>query len=172
MKMKFSVLMSVYKNTSENKQNNSRNQTDECRRNSLEEVFRISFVKRIIECHRFLQIFPIGVDQVGHFFSGIIIIGGTGGGAAIGHISINLIRILCGQILLIGHPGQIILIFIPENAVFIVFRNTDAASIGLVAKRPEQSGKALIFPAMVETYAILALLVSILAVSGVAGMAI
>lgn len=49
---------------------------------------------------------------------------------------------------------------------------TSAASIGLVAKRPEQSGKALIFPAMVETYAILALLVSILAVSGVAGMAI
>ena len=49
---------------------------------------------------------------------------------------------------------------------------TSAASIGLVAKRPEQSGKALIFPAMVETYAILALLVSILAVSGVTGMAI
>ena len=39
------------------------------------------------------------------------------------------------------------------------------ASIGLVAKRPEQFGKAMIFPAMVETYAILALLVSILAVS-------
>ena len=29
------------------------------------------------------------------------------------------------------------------------------ASIGLVAKRPEQFGKAMIFPAMVETYAIL-----------------
>ncbi len=41
------------------------------------------------------------------------------------------------------------------------------ASIGLVAKRPEQFGKAMIFPAMVETYAILALLVSILAVSGI-----
>ena len=41
-------LMSVYKNACENKQNNSRNQTDECRRNSLEEVFRISFVKRIL----------------------------------------------------------------------------------------------------------------------------
>ena len=37
------------------------------------------------------------------------------------------------------------------------------ASIGLVAKRPEQFGKAMIFPAMVETYAILALLISILA---------
>ncbi|MCI9274012.1 MAG: V-type ATP synthase subunit K [Clostridiales bacterium] len=38
------------------------------------------------------------------------------------------------------------------------------ASIGLVAKRPNQFGKALLFPAMVETYAVLALLVSLLAV--------
>ena len=44
------------------------------------------------------------------------------------------------------------------------------ASISLVAKRPDQFGKAMIFPAMVETYAILALLVSLLAVFGVAGM--
>lgn len=42
---------------------------------------------------------------------------------------------------------------------------TAAASIGVVAKKPEQFGKAMIFPAMVETYAILALLVSILAVN-------
>lgn len=42
---------------------------------------------------------------------------------------------------------------------------TSAASIGIVAKRPEQFGKAMLFPAMVETYAILALLISILAVS-------
>ncbi|MCR5083165.1 MAG: V-type ATP synthase subunit K [Parasporobacterium sp.] len=41
---------------------------------------------------------------------------------------------------------------------------TAAASIGVVAKQPEQFGKSLIFPAMVETYAILALLVSILVV--------
>ena len=44
------------------------------------------------------------------------------------------------------------------------------ASINLVAKRPDQFGKAMIFPAMVETYAILALLVSLLAVVGVAGL--
>lgn len=44
---------------------------------------------------------------------------------------------------------------------------TAAASIGIVAKKPEQFGKAMLFPAMVETYAILALLVSILAVSGI-----
>ena len=41
------------------------------------------------------------------------------------------------------------------------------ASIAVVAKKPEQFGKAMIFPAMVETYAILALLISILAVTGI-----
>lgn len=44
------------------------------------------------------------------------------------------------------------------------------ASIALVAKRPDQAGKAIIFPAMVETYAILALLISILAVTGIGGL--
>ncbi len=42
---------------------------------------------------------------------------------------------------------------------------TSAASIGIVARKPEQFGKAMLFPAMVETYAILALLVSILAIN-------
>lgn len=41
---------------------------------------------------------------------------------------------------------------------------TAVASIGVVAKKPDEFGKAMILPAMVETYAILALLVSILAV--------
>ena len=44
------------------------------------------------------------------------------------------------------------------------------AAIGLVAKRPDQFGKAMIFPAMVETYAILALLVSILSIFGIANV--
>ena len=46
------------------------------------------------------------------------------------------------------------------------------SGIHLTAKRPDLSGKAIIFAAMVETYAILALLVSILAVSGIGGLAI
>ena len=45
--------------------------------------------------------------------------------------------------------------------------NAAVASIGLVAKRPDQFGKSMIFPAMVETYAILALLISILAINGI-----
>ena len=44
---------------------------------------------------------------------------------------------------------------------------TAAAAIGIVAKKPEQFGKAMLFPAMVETYAILALLISILAISAI-----
>lgn len=44
---------------------------------------------------------------------------------------------------------------------------TAVASIGIVAKKPEQFGKSMLFPAMVETYAILALLISILALNGI-----
>ena len=44
---------------------------------------------------------------------------------------------------------------------------TAAAAIGIVAKKPDQFGKAILFPAMVETYAILALLISILAVTAI-----
>ncbi len=46
------------------------------------------------------------------------------------------------------------------------------AGIGTVAKRPEQMGKAMIFPAMVETYAILALLVSVLSILNIPNIAI
>jgi ATP synthase subunit C. len=38
------------------------------------------------------------------------------------------------------------------------------AGIGVVAKKPDESGKALTIPAMVETYAILSLLISILTI--------
>ena len=41
-----------------------------------------------------------------------------------------------------------------------------AASIALIAKRPEEMGKAIIFPAIVETYAILGLLASFLMYNG------
>jgi len=44
---------------------------------------------------------------------------------------------------------------------------TAVASIGVVAKKPDQFGKAMLFPAMVETYAILALLISILSVTNI-----
>ena len=49
---------------------------------------------------------------------------------------------------------------------------TSVAAINLVAKRPDQFGKAMLFPVMVETYAILALLISLLAVMNVGAMPI
>lgn len=50
--------------------------------------------------------------------------------------------------------------------------NAAVASINLVSKSPDQFGKSMIFPAMVETYAILALLISILAIFGLANVAV
>ena len=46
------------------------------------------------------------------------------------------------------------------------------ASIGMFCKRPETFGKAIILPAMVETYAILALLISILSIFGIGGLSV
>ncbi|MBN2058598.1 MAG: V-type ATP synthase subunit K [Candidatus Saganbacteria bacterium] len=42
-----------------------------------------------------------------------------------------------------------------------------ASGIHLIAKRPEETGKAIIIPAMVETYAVIGLLATILMVSGI-----
>lgn len=44
---------------------------------------------------------------------------------------------------------------------------TAVAGVGIVAKKPDHSGKAITLAAMVETYAILALLISILALYGI-----
>jgi V/A-type H+-transporting ATPase subunit K len=49
---------------------------------------------------------------------------------------------------------------------------TCVASINLVAKRPDQFGKSMLFPVMVEMYAILALLISFIAMGNVSGMSI
>lgn len=43
-----------------------------------------------------------------------------------------------------------------------------AAGIGIIAKRPDQVSKGMTFAAMVETYAVLALLVSFLMLNGIA----
>lgn len=42
-----------------------------------------------------------------------------------------------------------------------------AAAIGIIAKKPEEMAKGITFAAMVETYAVLALLISILAIFGI-----
>jgi len=46
---------------------------------------------------------------------------------------------------------------------------TSAACISLTAKRPEEGGRAILFPALVETYAVVALLAAILIVGWLTG---
>lgn len=83
-------------------------------------------------------------------------IGLLGGGMAELDVATGLL--IFGACLPIGIVGLISAINQGKTAV---------AAIGIVTKKPEQFGKAMLFPAMVETYAILALLISILAVNAI-----
>ncbi|NLX93489.1 MAG: V-type ATP synthase subunit K [Clostridiales bacterium] len=49
---------------------------------------------------------------------------------------------------------------------------TAASGVGIIAKKPDQSGKAITLAAMVETYAVLALLISILAIFSITNLTI
>ena len=94
-------------------------------------------------------------------------------GLLVAFLTLSKIGVLGGQIADISLvPG--LLIFstcLPVGLVSLVSARhrgrPAAAAIGIVAKKPDQFGKAMLFPAMVETYAILSLLVSILAVTGI-----
>ena len=83
-------------------------------------------------------------------------VGLLGGGAAAINVQTGLL--ILAACLPIGIAGLISAIYQGK---------TSAASIGIVAKKPDQFGKAMLFPAMVETYAILALLISILSVTAI-----
>jgi V/A-type H+-transporting ATPase subunit K len=87
-------------------------------------------------------------------------IGVLGGSSDITFIKGMLYLVSCMPMIIVGYTSAI------RQA------KASVASIGVVAKRPDQFGKAMIFPAMVETYAILALLISMLAVNGVSGLII
>lgn len=83
-------------------------------------------------------------------------VGLLGGGAA--DLSISTGLLIFTACLPIGIVGLISAVHQGRTAV---------ASIGIIAKKPDQFAKAMLFPAMVETYAILALLVSFLAVTAI-----
>ncbi len=89
-------------------------------------------------------------------------------GLLIAFVTLSRIGILGGEF---PDPVTGMLIFVACLPIAIVGLisgihqgKTSAASIGIVAKKPDQFVKAMLFPAMVETYAILALLVSILSI--------
>lgn len=94
-------------------------------------------------------------------------------GLLVGFITLSKIGLLGGGNVAISLPTGLMILAacLPIGIVGLISGKSQgqcsAASIGIVAKRPDQFGKAMLFPAMVETYAILALLISILAVSNI-----
>lgn len=131
----------------------------------------------------------IGVGIAGQAASGVIsedpskfakvlimqLLPGTQGlyGLIIGFVTLSKIGLLGGGVSDISvQTGLMVLAAcLPIGIVGLISGKsqgkTSAAAIGIVAKKPEQFGKAMLFPAMVETYAILALLISFLAVSAI-----
>ncbi|MBO7709956.1 MAG: V-type ATP synthase subunit K [Lachnospiraceae bacterium] len=93
-------------------------------------------------------------------------------GLLVTFITLSQIGILGGTAVSDTHTGLMYLLAcLPIALVGLVSAyhqgRTSVASIGIVAKKPDQFGKAMLFPAMVETYAILALLVSILTITNI-----
>ena len=132
----------------------------------------------------------IGVGRAGQAAAGLVtedpsqfsralilqLLPGTQGiyGLLIAFIALSNIGLLGGQVdtsMSVGTGLMYLFACLPMAFVGLVSAmqqsKASVASIGLVAKRPDQFGKTMIFPAMVETYAILALLISILAINGI-----
>ena len=132
----------------------------------------------------------IGVGRAGQAAAGLVtedpsqfsralilqLLPGTQGiyGLLIAFIALSNIGLLGGQVdtgMSVGTGLMYLFACLPMAFVCLVSAmqqsKASVASIGLVAKRPDQFGKSMIFPAMVETYAILALLISILAINGI-----
>ena len=131
----------------------------------------------------------IGVGIAGQAASGVVsedpskfakvlviqLLPGTQGiyGLLVGFITLSKIGLLGGGVLdLTPQQGLLVLAAcLPVGIVGLISGRaqgqTAAAAIGIVAKKPDQFGKAMLFPAMVETYAILSLMISILAVTNI-----
>ena len=94
-------------------------------------------------------------------------------GLLVGFITLSKIGLLGGGAAeLTPQTGLLILAAcLPVGIVGLISRKSQgqcsAAAIGIIAKKPDQFGKAMLFPAMVETYAILSLLISILSVTAI-----
>lgn len=94
-------------------------------------------------------------------------------GLLVGFIALSKIGILGGEPAELSTSAGLMILAacLPIALVGLVSAmhqgKTAVSAVGIVAKKPDQFGKAMLFPAMVETYAILALLISFLAVSGI-----
>ena len=135
----------------------------------------------------------IGVGMTGQAAAGVVtedpgkfgkvlvlqLLPGTQGiyGLLIGFITLTQIGILGGNSDISLAKGLLYLAAcLPMAIVGLVSAKWQArasvSSISLVAKKPDQFGKAMIFPAMVETYAVLALLISILSIFSIGGLSL
>lgn len=135
----------------------------------------------------------VGVGMTGQAAAGVVtedpsqfgkvlilqLLPGTQGiyGLLIGFVTLTQIGILGGSAELSLAKGLLYLAAcLPMAIVGMVSAKWQArasvSSISLVAKRPDQFGKAMIFPAMVETYAVLALLISILSITSIGGLSV
>lgn len=131
----------------------------------------------------------IGVGTAGQAAAGVVtedpnkfaqvlimqLLPGTQGiyGLLVGFITLSKIGLLGGGLVEMDVPTGLMIMAacLPIGIVGLISAihqgKTSAAAIGIVAKKPDQFGKAMLFPAMVETYAILALLISILAINAI-----
>lgn len=131
----------------------------------------------------------IGVGMAGEAAAGVVtedpkkfgkvlilqLLPGTQGiyGLLIAFITLSQIGILGGSAVAVSLPAGLLYFAACLPMAFVglwsAIRQARAAvaGIALVAKKPDQMSKSLIFAAMVETYAILALLISILAIVGI-----
>lgn len=94
-------------------------------------------------------------------------------GLLTGFVMIQRIGILGGNLLPISKEQGLLLIAAAMPMALVGYLSAiyqgraAAAGIGIIAKRPEELSKGIIFAAMVETYAVLALLASILMIFGI-----
>ena len=131
----------------------------------------------------------IGVGKAGQAAAGVVtedpakfskvlilqLLPGTQGiyGLLVAFITLSKIGVLGGQIaaLTLTQGLMIFAACLPIAIVGLLSAISQGkaavAGIMMVAKKPDQMSKGMIFAAMVETYAILALLVSILAINGI-----
>ena len=95
-------------------------------------------------------------------------------GLLVAFIILNKIGLLSGNMIELSaaQGGYILAAALPIGIVGIISAihqgKVAATGIMLVSKRPEEIAKAMVYAAMVETYAVLALLASFLMVNGIA----
>ena len=88
-------------------------------------------------------------------------------------IILNKIGIIGGAAVTLTTPQGLLMLFAALPIAIVGYfsaiaqARAAAAGIGIIAKRPEELAKGITFAAMVETYAVLALLASILMVFGI-----